>query len=117
MGNSSQIKQVFINLFHHFIDTLAVKVRGALIAVSIRTPPDESEAEVVFSYNGSGGALDDANRVFEPFFTTKEPGKSTGLVLSIAYSIIMDHGGSITCDSEPDKGTTITFSIPAVGSR
>jgi signal transduction histidine kinase len=71
----------------------------------------------VFSYNGSGGALDDANRVFEPFFTTKEPGKGTGLGLSIAYSIIMDHGGSITCDSEPDKGTTITFSIPAVGSR
>ena len=88
MGNSSQIKQVFINLFQHSIDTLAVKVRGALIAVSIRT------------YNGSsGGALDDANRVFEPFFTTKEPGKGTGLGLSIAYSIIMDHGGSITCDS------------------
>jgi two-component system NtrC family sensor kinase len=108
---------VFINLFQNSIEALAGKESGAFIAVSIRTPPDESEAEVVFSDNGSGVANDDANRVFEPFFTTKEPGKGTGLGLSIAYSIIMDHGGSITCDSEPDKGTTITFSIPAVGSR
>jgi PAS domain S-box-containing protein len=117
MGNSSQIEQVFINLFQNSIEALAGKESGAFIAVSIRTPPDESEAEVVFSDNGSGVANDDANRVFEPFFTTKEPGKATDLGLSIAYSIIMDHGGSITCDSDPDKGTTITFSIPAVGSR
>ena len=113
MGNSSQLEQVFINLFQNSIDALADTKTGAFIAVSIRTPPDQSEAEVVFSDNGAGIAPKDADRVFEPFFTTKEPGKGTGLGLSIAYSIVMEHGGSIACDSEQDGGTTITFSIPA----
>ena len=117
MGNSSQLEQVFINLFQNSIDALADTKSSAFIAVSIRTPPDGSEAEVVFSDNGAGIAPRDADRVFEPFFTTKEPGKGTGLGLSIAYSIIMDHGGSIACDSEPDGGTTITFSIPAAGAK
>ena len=117
MGNSSQLEQVFINLFQNSIDALADTKNGAFIAVSIRTPPDHSEAEVVFSDNGAGIAPQDADRVFEPFFTTKETGKGTGLGLSIAYSIVMDHGGSIACDSEPGTGTTITCSIPAAGAE
>jgi C4-dicarboxylate-specific signal transduction histidine kinase len=117
MGNSSQLEQVFINLFQNSIDALADTEKGASIVVSIRTPPDQSEAEVVFSDNGSGISQQDADRVFEPFFTTKEPGKGTGLGLSIAYSIVMQHGGSIGCDSEPERGTTISFSIPAAGAQ
>ena len=113
MGNSSQLEQVFINLFKNSIDALADTKSGAFIAVSIRTPSDHSQAEVVFSDNGVGISQQDADRVFEPFFTTKEPGKGTGLGLSIAYSIVMEHGGSIACDSDQDGGTTITFSIPA----
>ena len=50
--------------------------------------------------------------IFEPFFTTKEVGSGTGLGLSIVHGIIEEHGGCIDCQSDSEKGTTMTVRIP-----
>jgi len=50
-------------------------------------------------------------RVFDPYFTTKKAG--SGLGLSIAYSIIKKHGGHISVQSEPGKGTAFSLFLPA----
>jgi PAS domain S-box-containing protein len=50
-------------------------------------------------------------RIFDPFFTTKQ--KGNGLGLATVYSIIKKHGGDIVVSSEPDKGATFAFFIPA----
>ncbi len=60
---------------------------------------------------GAGISIDHLERIFDPYFTTKKTG--TGLGLTIVYSIIKRHDGHIEVDSEPGRGSTFTFYLPA----
>ena len=63
----------------------------------------------------NGPGMDDKTRkkVFEPFFTTKESGRGTGLGLSVSYFIIVDdHGGEMSVDSTPGRGTVFSVKLP-----
>lgn len=60
---------------------------------------------------GVGIAAEYLSRIFDPFFTTKEKGH--GLGLATCYSIINRHGGVIKVQSEPEKGSTFYFYLPA----
>jgi len=63
---------------------------------------------------GTGMNRKTLERIFEPFFTTKKPRKGTGLGLSIVYGIVKNHGGYITCDSKPMRGTEFTIYLPTI---
>jgi PAS domain S-box-containing protein len=67
---------------------------------------------VVISDNGCGIRENDIPRVFEPFFSTKDADEGTGIGLSLSYWIIQDHGGRISVESEPGKGSVFTIYIP-----
>jgi signal transduction histidine kinase len=49
--------------------------------------------------------------LFTPYYTTKQHG--TGLGLAIVQSVIADHGGKISVDSEPGRGATFHIELPA----
>ena len=65
---------------------------------------------------GSGIPAHVAERVFDPFFTTKDVGRGTGQGLAIARRIVVeDHGGTLTFDTEPGRGTTFHVRLPVGG--
>ena len=64
------------------------------------------------SDSGTGMPAEVLSRAFEPFFTTKEPGRGTGLGLSMVYDFARRSGGTATIDSEVGRGTRVTVLLP-----
>jgi CheY-like chemotaxis protein len=60
--------------------------------------------------HGIGISREYLPRIFDPYFTTKK--KGSGLGLATAYSIIRNHNGLLTVDSEPGRGTTMSIYLP-----
>jgi two-component system sensor histidine kinase PhcS len=62
--------------------------------------------------NGPGISPENLSRVFEPFFTTREVGQGLGLGLSISYSVIEQHGGTLIAESSAGEWTQMGFDLP-----
>jgi signal transduction histidine kinase len=105
-GDDYQLQQAFVNLFLNSLE--AMPPYGTL---SVGTgAPNSRNLRVTISDTGSGIAPEIIDRLFEPFFTTKPNG--TGLGLPITRRIIYEHGGSMSVESQPNKGATFTILLP-----
>jgi signal transduction histidine kinase len=104
-----QLEQVFLNLITNSVDAMP---GGGTLAVSAAV--SGAWVELAVADSGSGIDAPDVGRVFDPFFTTKEPGRGTGLGLTIVRDVVAAHGGTVSLDSRPDAGTTVTLRLPRV---
>jgi signal transduction histidine kinase len=67
---------------------------------------------VVVVDTGSGIPPAIRERIFDPFLTTKSEGHGTGLGLSICLGLVRSHGGRIAVESELDRYTRVTITLP-----
>jgi signal transduction histidine kinase len=79
-------------------------------AVTVKTRPVDGEVEVSVIDRGAGIHPDQLENIFNPFFTTKKEG--AGLGLSVVSKIVDLHGGRITVESEPGKGSVFRLFLP-----
>ena len=102
-----QLNQVFMNILDNA--AFAIQEKGD---VWIRLKSDGKNAIIEFEDNGCGMDETTRKKVFDPFFTTKEVGQGTGLGMAISYKVIKNHKGNIALESEPDKGSKFTITLP-----
>ena len=93
------LRKVLENLVLNAMD--AMPSGGTL---TIRTRRQNGGVILEVSDTGAGLTREECERLFTPYYTTKQHG--TGLGLAIVQSVVSDHGGKISVESEPDRGTT-----------
>lgn len=106
-GDAVKMRQVITNLLKNAKD--AVNPVNGSIEVSIQNA-DNHSIQITIADNGCGIPLEYQDTIFEPFVTHKTNG--SGLGLSICQNIIEAHHGTITFESEQNKGTTFYITIP-----
>ncbi len=122
IGDLNHIQQVLMNLCTNAAD--AMREQGSTLEVGLSDfsvseadeNPDGIKAGLYMKMwvrdTGEGMAPEVMARIFDPFFTTKKPGQGTGLGLSVVHGIVKQHGGYISAESEPGKGSLFTVYLP-----
>jgi DNA topoisomerase VI subunit B len=91
---------------------------GGVIEISTLDSADDQNnkfIKIIVKDSGIGIPKEYVERIFDPYFTTKETG--SGLGLSVCYSIIQKHEGSISVESFPGSGTVFTILLPQVKKK
>jgi signal transduction histidine kinase len=104
-ADPDQLSRVLHNLILNAMD--AMPTGGTL---AIRTAAQNGSVRIEVSDTGGGLSREERDRLFTPYYTTKQHG--TGLGLAIVQSIISDHRGNISVESEPGRGTTFKLELP-----
>jgi len=103
------MERVFYNLILN-----AVQASPPGGAVSVKTRAAGEAVEIAVIDRGVGIEPQQRDSIFNPFFTTKPEG--VGLGLAIVSKIVDEHGGKITVESEPGKGSVFHVLLPTPAS-
>src|SRR5439155_11329682 len=74
-------------------------------------PPPADRVVVEVRDGGPGNPADQLENIFHPFYTTKETG--TGLGLALVHQMVLEHGGEISVESAPGRGSAFRVTLPA----
>jgi PAS domain S-box-containing protein len=129
LADPTQIHQVVMNLATNAAHAMYEK--GGILGIDLAEVTfDVRDASAIhgdlaagtylkLSVGDTGHGIESSvlHRIFDPFFTTKEPGEGTGMGLAVVHGIVKSHGGVITVESEPGKGTTFEIYFPVLESE
>ncbi len=93
--------------------TLTISARRAVVGASDIAGLTAGEYVRIAEVD-TGRGMDEttAKRATEPFFTTKEPGRGTGLGLSMVDGLVAQSGGAMRISSQIGTGTTVELWLP-----
>ena len=129
--DSDRIRQVFLNIINNSKHAMSQGGTLTISAFNFSKPISNSRrmtdiisqdivenissiphCRIIFTDTGTGINDDDIPKLFDPFFTTKPEDMGTGLGLSVCYTIIEKHGGSIEVKSEVGVGSSFIIDLP-----
>jgi signal transduction histidine kinase len=101
------------DLFHRVVSNLVLNAVDAMPeggTLMLRTRDTGERARLEISDTGTGLTPEERDRIFTPYYTTKQHG--TGLGLAVVQSVVSDHHGTISVNSETGHGTTFVIDLP-----
>ncbi|NUM36738.1 MAG: PAS domain-containing protein [Candidatus Brocadiae bacterium] len=123
MGNTSQVQNALMNLTLNGKDAMPEGGELVFSTENMQIFPNsypglEAGCYIKISIKDTGVGMDSETlkHVFEPFYTTKDKGKGTGMGLTSAYSMAVNHHGHIQVQSQIGKGTTFFIYLPTTES-
>lgn len=127
-GDPSQLQQVILNLAVNARDAMPTGGELSFETDVIEKADCQGSPEqpaigagrylkLSVSDSGCGISPEHLSRIFEPFFTTKEPGKGTGMGLSMVYGIVQNHGGHVEVTSRLAHGSRFDLFLPLTDER
>jgi two-component system cell cycle sensor histidine kinase/response regulator CckA len=120
--DSSQMQQVFLNLFVNARDAMSeggtLTITTDLVERAVGTPVviRNTFVRIQVSDTGIGIEPDKLKNIYDPFYTTKQPSQGTGLGLAMVYGVIQKHNGVIEVNSNVGKGTVFEILLPVDGA-
>ena len=134
--DANRMRQVFLNLTNNArhamerggiltvtTDTYVKKQKQNRRKTDLNTPPEaipviqEKFIRIKFTDTGTGIKKEDMVKLFDPFFTTKPEDQGTGLGLSVCYTIIEKHSGTIEVESKHGEGAAFIIDLPCTNRR
>jgi two-component system NtrC family sensor kinase len=105
-ADPDQIRRALSNLILNALDAMP---RGGRLTVRTQSAGSPGRVAIEVSDTGDGLTAEECERLFTPYYTTKQQG--TGLGLAIVQSVVSDHKGTISVQSQPGKGTTFRIEL------
>jgi nitrogen fixation/metabolism regulation signal transduction histidine kinase len=100
-------------LLHRALSNLVLNAMDAMPnggTLTLRSREEHGHVIVEVADTGTGLTREECERIFTPYYTSKHHG--TGLGLAIVQSVVSDHGGRISVQSEPGRGTKFVIELP-----
>jgi two-component system nitrogen regulation sensor histidine kinase NtrY len=101
------------DLLHRALSNLVLNAMDAMPnggTLTLRTRRDDGKVIIEVADTGSGLTPEECARIFTPYYTSKQHG--TGLGLAIVQSVVSDHHGRISVQSQPGRGTAFVIELP-----
>ncbi len=113
MADPTRIQHAFANLLSN-----ALRFTHPGGAITVRAAVADQQVRFSIEDTGDGIPAEHLGRLFTPFFRVpgQDESSGAGLGLAIVAEVVKAHGGGVSAESEPGRGSTFSFTLPVSGS-
>jgi signal transduction histidine kinase len=111
-ADGRKVRQALLNVV---LNALQASPSGGTVRIDVSRGCPVEGVRIKVTDDGPGMTPEVLERIRKPYFTTKEGG--SGLGVAVARGLVEQHGGALTFDSAPGRGTTVTLDLPVCAMK